>query len=42
MPRTAHEALALAAKQHKAALVESVKSKIPLYEAGVAFRQFQR
>jgi Flp pilus assembly protein TadD len=36
--RTARQAADLAAQQNKAALAESLRGKIPLYEAGTPFR----
>jgi Flp pilus assembly protein TadD len=39
---TARAALDLATRQNKQALVESIKVKIPLYEAGTPFRETQR
>ena len=40
--QTARKALELATQQNKQALAESLKAKIPLYEAGTAFREPQR
>jgi hypothetical protein len=37
--QTAHKAIDLATQQNKQALAESIKAKIPLYEAGTPFRQ---
>jgi hypothetical protein len=37
--RTAHKALDLAAQQNQQALVELIKTKISLYEAGTPFRE---
>ena len=36
---TAHKAVKLAAEQSKQPLAESIKAKIPLYEAGTPFRE---
>jgi hypothetical protein len=37
--QTARKALELATQQNNQALAESIKAKIPLYEAGKPFRQ---
>jgi hypothetical protein len=36
---TAHKAVRLATEQKKQSLAESLKAKIPLYEAGTPFRE---
>ncbi len=36
--QTAHKVLNLATQQHRQTLAESIKAKIPLYEAGTLFR----
>ncbi len=40
--QTARKALDLATQQNKQALAESIKAKVPLYEAGTPFREPQR
>jgi tetratricopeptide (TPR) repeat protein len=39
---TARKALALATQQNKPSLIESVKVKLPLYEAGTPFREMEQ
>ena len=39
--QTAHKAVDLATQQNKQPLAESIKAKIPLYEAGTPFREKQ-